>query len=110
MRFLTLALLALIALIQYPLWLGKGSWLRVWDLQGQIKSQHATNDRLGARNAGLDAEVADLKNGFDAIEERARAELGMIKQDEVFIQVLRGNPDAVAAPPAAPAPPRPAAR
>jgi cell division protein FtsB len=96
LRLLAFALAALIALIQYPLWLGKGSWLRVWEVDQQIRSQRDVNAKLRARNAALDAEVRDLKQGFEAIEERARSELGMIKQDEIFFQVLdsavRGAP------------------
>lgn len=88
MKFLTLALVVLIALVQYPLWLGKGSWLRVWEVDQQLKAQRETNQRLQARNAALDAEVRDLKQGSDAIEERARSELGMVKQDEIFFQIL----------------------
>lgn len=88
MRLLTLALAILIALIQYPLWLGKGSWLRVWEVDQQIEAQREVNSKLQARNAALDAEVNDLKQGFEAIEERARSELGMIRQDEIFFQVL----------------------
>lgn len=88
MRWLTLVLVALIALLQYPLWLGKGSWLRVWDLNQQIAQQQEANAALHARNDKLDAEVRDLKQGYAAIEERARSELGMVKQDEVFYQVL----------------------
>jgi cell division protein FtsB len=88
MRALALTLATLIALIQYPLWLGKGSWLRVWDVDQQIQAQRAMNQNLQARNAALDAEVRDLKQGLDAIEERARSELGMIKQDEIFFQIL----------------------
>lgn len=87
MRWPTLALLALVALLQYPLWLGKGGWLRVWDVDRQLAAQRDVNQKLEQRNAGLDAEVRDLKNGLDAIEERARFELGLIKQDEVFVQV-----------------------
>lgn len=88
MRLLTLALALFIFLLQYPLWLGKGSWLRVWEVDRQVKTQKETNQKLDARNASLDAEVRDLKQGFEAIEERARNELGMIKQDEIFFQVL----------------------
>lgn len=88
MKVLTLILVALIALLQYPLWLGKGSWLRVWEVDQQVKTQHETNQKLQIRNAALDAEVRDLKQGYDAIEEHARSELGMIKQDEIFFQVL----------------------
>jgi cell division protein FtsB len=91
-RALTLALAALIVLIQYPLWLGKGSWLRVWEVDQQILAQRDTNRRLQARNNALEAEVRDLKVGQEAIEERARSELGMIKQDEIFFQVLEPAP------------------
>lgn len=91
MRWLTLALIVLIASLQYPLWIGKGSWLRVWDLSRQIDKQVEVNNGLKARNEGLDAEVSDLKQGFAAIEERARSELGMVKNDEVFYQVMDGG-------------------
>ena len=91
MRALALTLATLIALIQYPLWLGKGSWLRVWGVDQQIQAPRATNQKLQARNAALDAEVRDLKQGLDAIEERARSELGMIKRDEIFFQILGDN-------------------
>lgn len=88
MKLLTLALLGLIVLLQHPLWLGKGSWLRVWEVDQQVRAQRDTNQKMTLRNAALDAEVRDLKQGFDAIEERARSELGMIKRDEMFFQVL----------------------
>ncbi|HVK53830.1 MAG TPA: cell division protein FtsB [Burkholderiales bacterium] len=91
MRFLPFILIALIALIQYPLWLGKGSWLRVWEVDQQVIAQRESNAKLIARNSAMDAEVRDLKQGMDAIEERARSELGMIKQEEVFVQVLMPN-------------------
>lgn len=87
MRWLSLALIALVVLLQYPLWIGKGGWLRVWDVDRQLQQQREANTRLEVRNAGLDAEVRDLKQGYDAIEERARYELGMIRQDEVFVQI-----------------------
>ena len=89
MRFITLALLLLIALIQNPLWFGKGGWLRVHELATQVDAQRETNLQLAARNAMLEAEVRDLKQGYAAIEERARYELGMVKQDEVFFQLLQ---------------------
>lgn len=98
MKLLAVVLLALIALVQYPLWLGKGSWLRVWEVDQQIRAQHAINQKLEARNAALDAEVRDLKQGSEAIEERARSELGMIRQDEIFFQILE-EPRRNAAPP-----------
>lgn len=87
MRYLTIALAALILLLQYPLWVGKGGWLRVWEVDRQLQQQKEANQKLEVRNGGLDAEVRDLKQGYDAIEERARFELGMIKQDEVFVQI-----------------------
>ena len=91
MRWLTLILVALIVALQYPLWLGKGSWLRVREVDQQIAAQRQSNLKLKTRNASLDAEVRDLKQGYDAIEERARSELGMIKQDEIFFQVLESS-------------------
>jgi cell division protein FtsB len=97
MRVLTLTLATLIVLIQYPLWLGKGSWLRVWEVDQQIRSQREANRQLQARNNTLEAEVRDLKVGLEAVEERARSELGMIRQDEIFFQVLEPAPAARAA-------------
>lgn len=91
MRLIILCLTALLVLIQYPLWLGKGGWLRVWDLDKQVEQAKKKNDELKARNAKLESEVEDLKQGTGAVEERARYELGMIKQNEVFIQVLGGG-------------------
>jgi cell division protein FtsB len=101
MKALSVALVALIVLIQYPLWVGKGSWMRVWEVDQLIKTQHDKNAKLRTRNTVLEAEVRDLKQGFEAIEERARSELGMIKQDEVFFQVLeRGQSVPTGKPPA----------
>ncbi|MNQ98754.1 Cell division protein FtsB [compost metagenome] len=88
MRWLTLTLIVLIAALQWPLWLGKGSWLRVWQLDSQVEEQRAANAVLVGRNAALDAEVRDLKQGSAAIEERVRNELGMIRNNEVFFQLL----------------------
>ena len=105
MRLLTLIFVVLIAALQYPLWLGKGSWLRVWDLSQQIDAQKAHNVTLKARNDAMDAEVRDLKQGYAAIEERARSELGMVKKDEVFYQVLQNGAPAPVKAPAAEAKP-----
>ena len=87
MRWLTVGLIALVALLQYPLWLGKGGWLKVLEYDRQLQQQKEVTRKLEIRNAGLDAEVRDLKQGYDAIEERARFELGMIRQDETFVQI-----------------------
>jgi cell division protein FtsB len=97
-KLLTLSLAVLIALIQYPLWLGKGSWMRVWEVDQQIRAQRQTNRQMQARNEALEAEVRDLKVGLEAIEERARSELGMIKQDEIFFQLLEPAAGATPAP------------
>ena len=96
MRVLAVVLVLLVAAIQTPLWFGKGGWLRVWELDRQLQAQRQSNEQLRARNAALDAEVRDLKTGYDAIEERARSELGMIRQDEVFFQVIESGPAAAA--------------
>ena len=92
MRLLALTLVFLIAALQWPLWAGKGGWVRVWELDHQLKAQQRSNDAARARNAALAAEIRDLKTGFEAIEERARSELGMIRSDEVFFQVLEPAP------------------
>ena len=91
MRVLAGVLGALILAIQYPLWLGKGGWLRVWDVDRQLDAQQDKNTRLETRNNALAAEVKDLKQGHEAIEERARYELGMVKNDEVFFQIPDGT-------------------
>lgn len=88
MRFLPHTLIALIIAIQYPLWIGKGSWLRVWDVNQQLTQQKNKNTKLAQRNAGLDADVRDLKEGLVAVEERARVELGMIKPNETYYQIV----------------------
>jgi cell division protein FtsB len=88
MKILAGILAGLIVLIQYPLWLGKGGWLRAWEVDRQLAAQKAKNVQLEVRNAGLAAEVRDLKQGTEAIEERARYELGMVRGDEVFFQVV----------------------
>ena len=88
MRLLLIVLVLLTAITQYPLWWGKGGWLRVSQLERQIAAQNETNQALTARNNALQAEVQDLKSGTQAVEDRARGELGMVKQDEVYVQVL----------------------
>lgn len=108
MRIITVALAALLLLIQYPLWLGKGGWLTVAELESQVAASHAKTEQLKARNAKLESEVNDLKHGTEAVEERARYELGMIKQNEIFVQVLKKDekPSVMMTPP----PPRPPAK
>ncbi|NMG31140.1 cell division protein FtsB [Aromatoleum evansii] len=92
MRWPLVILVLLVALLQYPLWLGKGGWLRVWDVDRQLQEQREKNRELEQRNAGLEAEVRDLKSGNEAIEERARFELGLTKPGEVFVHTPRQKP------------------
>ncbi|MDR3480309.1 MAG: cell division protein FtsB [Burkholderiaceae bacterium] len=99
MRLIALCLLTLLLLIQYPLWLGKGGWLRTWDLQRQVAAAQKKNEELKARNAKLASEVSDLKDGTGAVEERARLELGMIKNDEIFVQIAQSSAQASSNPP-----------
>jgi len=87
LRILAIIFAELIVALQYPMWLGKGGWLRVRELDRQVEAQKHVNAELQTRNAALDAEVRDLKQGLEAVEERARSELGMIRQDEVFFQL-----------------------
>ncbi|WP_132999296.1 cell division protein FtsB [Luteimonas arsenica] len=98
LRIVLVVLVALLAWLQYRLWFGSGGNHEVAALQEQVEQQARQNDGLRERNAALAAEVADLKSGEAAIEERARAELGMIKPGETFYRVV----DRAA--PAAPAP------
>ena len=97
MRWPTLVLVALIVLLQYPLWFGKGGWLRVWELQRAIAGQQEANAALLARNGVLAAEVRSLKDGREAIEERARHELHMTRSDEILFQLVGPNADDVPA-------------
>ena len=102
MRLISLLLFVLLLAIQYPLWLGKGGWLRVWDLNRQLTEQGARNQTLKLRNAKLEGEVADLQDGTGAIEERARYELGMVREGEVFVQFVAPAPKVSATPPLPP--------
>ncbi len=88
MRWLIWLLLVLLLVLQYRLWVGDGSLAEVWDLYQQVEAQKEENRLLRERNQALDAEVKDLKQGLEAIEERAREELGMIRDDEVFYQII----------------------
>jgi len=88
MRLLIFILLILFIVLQYRLWVGEGSLAEVSNLSDKVEAQKIDNQRLKDRNAALDAEVQDLKTGYEAIEERARSELGMIKDDETFYQVV----------------------
>jgi len=88
-RYITFALLALIGLVNAELWFGKGGVPRVMELQAKLAEQKATNEAARARNAQMDAEVRDLKEGLEMVEEKARSELGMVKPNEIFVQVTK---------------------
>jgi cell division protein FtsB len=92
MKALAGILVALIVLIQYPLWFGKGGWLRVWAVDRELMAARESNRKLEVRNDSLAAEVRDLKTGTEAIEERARSELGMIRGDELYFQIEEPAP------------------
>ena len=87
MRLLTVALAALLVLVQAELWLGKSGVPRVMELKGKLAEQQAANAAAQRRNQQLDAEVRDLKEGLEMVEEKARSELGMVKPDEILVQV-----------------------
>jgi len=88
MRLLIWLLVVLVVLLQYRLWVGDGSLAEVWDLYQQVETQKTENHELLERNQALEAEVNDLKQGLEAIEERAREELGMTRDDETFYQII----------------------
>ncbi len=92
MTILRYLLLGLLLALQYPLWFGGGSVPTVWRLYQQVQAQETENARLRERNQALIAEVMDLKHGLDAIEERARGELGMVRQGETFFQIVEQPP------------------
>jgi cell division protein FtsB len=100
MRLAAIVLGALLLAIQIPLWFGKGGWIRVGELERQLDAQRGINDSLKARNAAVAAEVASLKEGREAIEERARRDLNMVREGEVFFQLVTPKP--AGASPAAP--------
>lgn len=91
-RLLVGVLLLLLGLLQYRLWFGEGGLVKVWELTATLEAQQRENTRLLERNRALEAEVRDLKQGLAAIEERARAELGMVKQNETFFQIVQDVP------------------
>jgi len=87
-RKLLVLLLLLLVYLQYRLWFGDGSLQEVWELHREVEAQRTENLQLRERNAALEAEVRDLQQGLDAIEEHAREDLGMVKEGETFYQVV----------------------
>ncbi len=88
MRIVPVVLVALLLAIQFPLWLGKGGWMHVREMEQQLAAQNRSNETLEARNERLAADVKDLQEGAGAVEERARYELGMLKEGEIFVQIV----------------------
>ena len=91
LRFITLVLISLVGLLQYPLWFGKGGLMRVHELEQQVMQQRLINDSLRLRNQQLEGDVRSLSEGVEAIEERARNDFGMVKEGEIFIQLVEPN-------------------
>jgi cell division protein FtsB len=87
-KALVALLILLLALVQFRLWVGDESLAEVWRLRQAIERQRAENSLFKSRNQRLEAEVRDLKNGLEAVEERARVELGMIRRDEIYFQIV----------------------
>jgi cell division protein FtsB len=91
-RWVALVLVALLVAVQADLWLGRASLPYVMGLRAQLAAQKSTNDAARTRNARLAAEVNDLKEGLEMVEEKARGELGMVKPDEILVQVTAARP------------------
>ena len=88
MNKLIALLVVLLLILQYQLWIGDGGLRDVWELHQEVEALKQENERLQERNAALNAEVLDLKQGLDAIEEHAREDLGMVKEGETFYQIV----------------------
>jgi cell division protein FtsB len=88
MKILPVALLLILLLLQFRLWVGDGSLAELRQLETQVEVQQLENEELRKRNDMLESEVLDLKNGLEAVEERARSELGMIKEGETFFLIV----------------------
>jgi cell division protein FtsB len=89
MRWVTVVLAALLVAVQADLWFGRASLPHVIGLRSQLAAQQQANDAARARNARLGAEVNDLKEGLEMVEEKARGELGMLRPDEILVQVTK---------------------
>lgn len=98
MRLIIYSMLGLLIIIQYPLWFGKGGWLKVYELERQLEAQKEKNAALEIRNNKLAGDVKDLREGTRAIEERARVEHGMIKEGEYFVQIVPRDNNGASAP------------
>ena len=95
MKIILYILIGILIGLQYPLWLGDGGLLALWKLKHEITVQKSENARLKERSLALEAEVRDLKQGYEALEERARAELGMVRRGETLFQIIERSDGAV---------------
>lgn len=91
MRFIVYGLFVLLVAIQYPLWISKGGWLYVYQLDKEVKAQQEINKALELRNAKMAGDVDDLKQGTRGVEERARLEHGMVRENETLVQILKSD-------------------
>ena len=104
LRWVTLVLLAALALLQWPLWLGERGWPAVHRLREQLRAQLLANQRARQANQALAAQAHDLRSGTQAVQQRARSDMGMIEPGEVFVKVLPAStPLPPVAPPSTPA-------
>ena len=91
MRYIVYGLLVLLIAIQYPLWIGKGGWLHVYQMDKEVQVQEAKNRELENRNNKITGDVNDLRQGTRAVEERARIEHGMVKESETMVQIVQSD-------------------
>lgn len=91
MRYIVYGLLVLLIAIQYPLWIGKGGWLHVYQMDKEVQAQQQKNQELEKRNSKIAGDVNDLRQGTRAVEERARIEHGMVKENETMVQIVQND-------------------
>lgn len=91
MRYIVYGLVVLLIAIQYPLWIGKGGWLHVYQMDKEVQVQEAKNRELENRNNKITGDVNDLRQGTRAVEERARIEHGMVKESETMVQIVQSD-------------------
>ena len=91
MRYIVYGLVVLLIAIQYPLWIGKGGWLHVYQMDKEVQAQEAQNRELENRNNKITGDVNDLRQGTRAVEERARIEHGMVKESETMVQIVQSD-------------------
>ena len=93
MKYFLLTLIVLISLVQWVLWFGNDGIIDLWQSRQNLQASTLENNELDKRNNELKAEVIDLQTGLQAVEERARSELGLVKEDETFIQIIEKKSD-----------------